>query len=273
MPKGKRAEVIAVAMQKGGVGKTTTCANVAAELHLRGYKVLAVDLDAQCNLSRISPGYDREMYTILELMRGDSIRVDGRRRLLTVSDVIQEIEGSYDLIASDKALDTVDFQLLMNDKAKEYRLREVLKPALDDYDYVLIDCQPQLGIRYSNAFTAADKVLVCSEQDDFSTEALADIFATIKAAKEHSNPELEIAGILRTKCQIRQISTREWTRELSVIAPQIGTRLFDTYIRYSSAPMQAAQKAGTCVVACNRTCPVAQDYVAFVDEFLRLEGK
>jgi len=213
------ARVMAVCNQKGGVGKTTTTINLGAALAEQGRRVLLVDLDPQGALSvglGISPlQLERTIYNLLV------------ERDVTLADVLLEtdIEG-LDLLPSNIDLSAAEVQLV-NEVAREQTLQRVLRPALKDYDVVLMDCQPSLGLLTVNALTAADSVLIPLECEYFALRGVALLVQTIEKVRERLNPELEIEGVLATMYDARTLHGRE---VLGGVIDAFGDKVFHTVI-------------------------------------------
>jgi len=213
------AKVLAVCNQKGGVGKTTTTINLGAALAEQGRRVLLVDLDPQGALSvglGISPlQLERTIYNLLV------------ERDITLADVLleTEIEG-LDLLPSNIDLSAAEVQLV-NEVAREQTLQRVLRPALKDYDIVLMDCQPSLGLLTVNALTAADSVLIPLECEYFALRGVALLVQTIEKVRERLNPDLEIEGVLATMYDARTLHGRE---VLGGVIDAFGDKVFHTVI-------------------------------------------
>ncbi|MEN8234130.1 MAG: ParA family protein [Actinomycetota bacterium] len=186
------ATVIAVANQKGGVAKTTTVHTVAAALVERGNRVLTVDLDPQACLT-FENGLNPDD---LEASIHDVIL--GR---VNVSDVVVEANG-IDLVPSSIDLAGSEIHLLTK-TGREFVLRRALKPVVDDYDYVLIDCAPSLGILTLNGLTAADHVLIPFQAETLSHRAVGQLLETIDDVRSYTNEDLEVLGAVATMFDAR----------------------------------------------------------------------
>jgi chromosome partitioning protein len=214
------ARVMAMCNQKGGVGKTTTTINLGAALAEYGRKVLLVDFDPQGSLS-VGLGLNpHEMdLTIYNLLM---------QRDVTVDDVIvpSGVPG-MDLLPSNIDLSAAEVQLV-HEVAREQTLQRVLAPALANYDVVLIDCQPSLGLLTVNALTAADGVIVPLECEYFALRGVALLKTTIDKVRERLNPKLEIDGVLGTMFDGRTLHGREVMERL---VQAWGDQVFHTVIR------------------------------------------
>jgi chromosome partitioning protein len=213
------AQIIAMCNQKGGVGKTTSTINLGAALAEHGRKVLLVDLDPQGALSVglgiPSQGLDRTIYNAL--MEPATTLADVR--------VATGIPG-LDLVPSNIDLSAAEVQLV-SEVAREQTLLRVLAPIRAEYDFVLIDCQPSLGLLTVNALTAAQGVIIPLECEFFSLRGVALLVDTIDKVKERLNPSLEISGILATMYDTRTVHCRE---VFSRVVEAFGDTVFQTVI-------------------------------------------
>ena len=213
------AHIIAMCNQKGGVGKTTSTINLGAALAELGRRVLLVDFDPQGALSvglGVNPlQLDRTVYNLL--MDGD----------VTVDDVMLKTHvPNLDLLPSNIDLSAAEVQLV-GEVAREQTLLRVLQPVMADYDVVLIDCQPSLGLLTVNALTAAHGVIIPLECEFFALRGVALLIETIDKVKERLNPQLDLEGILATMYDSRTLHGRE---VLARVVEAFGDRVFHTVI-------------------------------------------
>jgi chromosome partitioning protein len=213
------ARIIALCNQKGGVGKTTSAINLGAALAELGRRVLLVDFDPQGALSvglGVQPHQlDRTAYNLL-MERG-----------VTVDDIVLKTSvAGMDLLPSNIDLSAAEVQLV-NEVAREQTLARALKPVIDDYDFVLIDCQPSLGLLTVNALTAAHGVIVPLECEFFSLRGVALLIDTIEKVRERLNPDLRLEGILATMYDGRTLHGRE---VFARVLEAFGETVFDTVI-------------------------------------------
>lgn len=252
------AHVIAITNQKGGVGKSTTAAALGAGLSLRGYKVLFVDLDPQGNLSYIMQA-DAERPSAYEILTG---------RAGTAA-AIQTTAGG-DIVSASSDLSGADMEL--NRTGKEYRLKEALQPVSDNYDYIVIDTPPALGILTINALTAADRLIIPAQAEIFSLQGIGQLSGTINAVKTYCNPALQIDGILLTRHSGRAVLSRDMAEMIADTAAQIGTSVYKAVIREGIA-IKEAQANRESIFSYSPRSNAAADYTAFIDEFLKGAGK
>ncbi|MBQ5633525.1 MAG: ParA family protein [Clostridia bacterium] len=198
-------KIISFANQKGGVGKTTSCVNIASSLGVLGFKVLIIDLDPQGNTtSGVGISKKGLKATTKELLTGE----------LPVGEII--IETPYknlDVIPTNTALAGAEFDLFDLDDS-EFRIKKALDEVKDKYDYILIDCPPSLGMLTINAFAASDGVVVPMQCEFYALEGLSQLMITINRIKRMYNPDLAITGILITMYNSRLLLSMQVISEL-----------------------------------------------------------
>ena len=198
-------KIISFANQKGGVGKTTSCVNIAASLGVLGFKVLIIDLDPQGNAtSGVGISKKGLKATTKELLTGE----------IPVDQIIQETPyKNLHVIPTNTALSGAEFELFDIDEP-EFRIKKGLESVKDNYDYILIDCPPSLGMLTINAFTASDGVIVPMQCEFYALEGLSQLMVTINRIKRMYNPELSITGILITMFNGRLLLSMQVIAEL-----------------------------------------------------------
>ena len=262
--KSKFRRLIALANQKGGVGKTTTAINLATALALEGSKVLLIDLDPQGNAST-GLGLDRASRRIgtYDLLVGAATL--GEAVLPTLVAGLSIVPATQDLSGAE--IELVDLE------RREYRLGDALKPLTEDsagrfdFDYVLIDCPPALGLLTLNALVAADAVLVPLQCEFFALEGLSHLVRTIELVRGKFNPRLEIQGLVLTMYDKRNNLS-------DVVAADVrgyfGTKVYETVIprnvRVSEAPSH-----GKPVLLYDNACTGAQAYIKLAGELIQRE--
>jgi chromosome partitioning protein len=189
---GKMGRVIAIANQKGGVGKTTTSINLSAALAERGKKVLVIDTDPQGNTTS-GFGLDKNELenSIYELMIGECSIDEAIQK-----DVVEDLDG-VDIIPSNVNLAAVEIELIDADQ-KEFILREAISKVKDNYDFIVIDCPPSLSMLTVNAMTTANTVLVPIQCEYYALEGLSQLVHTVNLVRDRLNPELEMEGVVFT---------------------------------------------------------------------------
>ena len=248
---------VAVTIQKGGDGKTTTAHALGAGLMRRGYRVLFADIDPQGNLSRtLEADSSGETPEALALLRGD----------VTAAEAVQHTGGG-DVIASSLALVGADREKALSSIGREYRLRKALEPLSGEYDYCIVDTPPALGILTVNALTAASIVVIPAQADDYSLDAVERLSETIEAVRSYCNPGLRVGGILLTRYNGRNNVTRYLEELIAEAAERLGARVYQTRIR-ECAYLKEAKTMRQDIYSYSPRSNAAKDYRAFVDEFI-----
>ena len=245
-------KVVAIVNQKGGVGKSTTAAALAGGLFLKGLLVLSIDLDAQGNLShtmRAGPGKGKSVLSVL-------------LQEATIQEAVQSTPWGG-LLPASRSLSGVDAILV--DTGKEYRLREALELVQGEYDYVIIDSPPALGIATVNALTAAHTAIIPAQADIYSLQGIEQLAGTIRTVKRYCNPGLSIDGILLTRYSPRSILSREVQGLMEQLAGKLDTRLYQTAIREAIA-VKEAQISRQSLLEYAPHAKVTEDYRALLQE-------
>ena len=250
------SRVIAVANQKGGVGKTTTSVNLAASLHAVKRSVLMIDMDPQGNATT-GLGLDKHNPPAA---LSDVLINDGaiEHTIQPIPDTrMSAISGGPDL--------TIAEVTLMGLEEREYRLETALRSVRNEYDFVIIDCPPSLNMLTVNALVAADSVLIPMQCEYYAMEGLSALIRTIETIKEAVNPDLHICGLLRTMYDPRSNLSRDVSRELiSVFKDKVYNTAIPRNIRLAEAPSY-----GLPALMYDKTSRGALAYLALAAEVLR----
>jgi chromosome partitioning protein len=256
---GNRADVLAVANEKGGVGKTVTVINLGAALALKGKKVLIVDMDPQSNATRglgVDVGADGlSTYDVLNAPRSKTAQ----------EAVLQTRWEGIDLIPAHVDLSGAEVELV-KEVGRENRLKEALKDLRTIYDFILLDTPPSLSLLTVNVFVCADEVIIPCQTHPYAYDALEELFDTISAVQGEINPKLKTAGILATMFDQRTRVSRDILEKLKN-DERYKNLLYQTVIR-SNTTIADSAAVGKPVVFYRTTSFGAVDYKAFADEIL-----
>ncbi len=248
-------KIISFTNQKGGVGKTTTCVNLSAYLAAMGQKVLILDLDPQGNAtSGVGVEKHKGLKTIYDLIDGES----------PIDEVIiqTQIDG-LDIIPSTVDLAAAEISLVSLPN-REKILKEILDNVKEYYDFIMIDCQPSLGLLTVNALTASDSVIIPMQCEFYSLDGITQLMNTLRLVKLHLNPTLDVEGVVRTMKDNRSNLINQVSQE---IIKFFKSKVFDTYIprniRLAEAPSH-----GMPIILYDPSSKGAEAYLSLAEEFL-----
>ena len=261
-----KCKVIAITNQKGGVGKTTTTFNLGVALAKQGKRVLVVDVDPQSNLTTYAGWYDENelKYTLTDLMEQSM----NDEEIKTKESILHHSEN-VDLIPSNLSLSALENSLTYA-MSREYTLRNCLSSIKDDYDYILLDCQPSLGMLTINALASANSVIIPVQSEYFALRGMADLFKIINKVRRQINPTLKIEGALLTLVDSRANLPKEIATQLKDNYGSI-LKLFNTQIPRAVKTAESTSSGGS-VFSYDKSGRVANAYSSFAMEVL-IDGK
>ncbi len=261
-----KCKVIAITNQKGGVGKTTTTFNLGVALAKQGKRVLVVDVDPQSNLTTYAGWYDENelKYTLTDLME-QSMNDDE----INTKECILHHKENVDLIPSNLSLSALENSLTYA-MSREYTLRNCLSSIKEDYDYILLDCQPSLGMLTINALASANSVIIPVQSEYFALRGMADLFKIINKVRRQINPTLKIEGALLTLVDSRTNLPKEIETQLKDNYGSV-LNLFKTQIPRAVKTAESTSSGGS-VFSYDKNGTVAGAYSSFAKEVLN-DGK
>lgn len=246
--------VIAFANQKGGVGKTTTCVNMASFMALMGKKVLLIDLDPQGNAtSNLGIEKEDKINTIYQVMSGD----------VSVKDAIYDTPvKNLSIIPANNDLSGVEVELVYMSQ-REYVFKKIIGSVKNDYDYITIDCRPSLGLLTINAFTAADAVIIPIQCEFFALEGLSQLMNTIRLIKKKLNPEIAIDGVVLTMREMRSNLGKQVAEEIEkFFAGTVFKTIIPRNVRLAESPSH-----GLPVYLYDKSCVGSKAYKSLTEEY------
>ena len=253
-------KIIAIANQKGGVGKTTTSVNLAASLGVLEKKVLLIDADPQANATS-GLGIDVESVEISTYQILEHSHTPHEALLKCTAPNVDVIPSHIDLVA-------IEIELVDKEN-REYMLKKSLDSIKDEYDYILIDCAPSLGLLTLNALTAADSVIIPIQCEYFALEGLGKLLNTVKSIQKIHNPDLDIEGLLLTMYDSR---LRLSNQVLEEVQKHFNDMVFETVIQ-RNVKLSEAPSFGESIINYDATSKGAVNYIHLAQEIIKKNSK
>lgn len=247
-------KTIVLTNKKGGVGKTTTSMALATSLHEKGYKVLVIDMDSQCNLTKASGA--EHSPSVYGVMSGE----------VDVNNAIQHLEF-FDILPASPILAKAE-KTFGDDVGRNYKLKEGLQYLRTEYDYIVIDTPPHIGFLTTNALALANYVIIPAEAAPFSHDGMEQLYGIILDVRKYLNPKIRIEGVLLTRYHKNTNLSKDYTEGLIDVANKMDTKVFKTVIREGVA-VPESQSMKTPVSRYKPKAGVSEDYEAFAEEFLK----
>lgn len=252
------AKTITIANEKGGVGKTTTAQHLAIGLAKKGFKVLAIDMDSQRNLSSTFGDTGQKINRVYDLMTTEDIQ----KCIYNTNQGIHIIYGDDRIANADKVFIEPNQPYILNEKIQSIK---------NNYDYIIIDTPPRSkSVAVINAMTTSDEVIIPMQANSFSIEGLQKILETYEMVKKYTNHNIRVLGILMTMYEDRTLFRRGITKQMELLSDKIKIPLFNCTIRRGIA-MEEAQSQKNNIFEYNPKSNVAKDYKSFIDEVIKKE--
>lgn len=258
----EKCEVIAIANQKGGVGKTTTTFSLGVALSKQGKKVLLIDADPQADLTTYMGWNDQDsLNTTIATLMNDVIN----DKNVNVDESILHHKEGVDLIPSSLDLSTMEFTLV-NAMSREFTIRNIIQDIKKDYDYILIDCMPSLGMLTINALASSDKVVIPVQSQYLAAKGTGQLLKTISKVKRSINPDLKVGGILLTLVDNRTKLSKDIKKEIQLNYGAV-IDIYDTQIPIAIKTAESTSR-GISILEYDKNSKVSKAYSEFAKEVI-----
>lgn len=249
---------ITIANQKGGLGKTVTAISLATGLKNRGFKTLLIDADPQCNSTDTYRAKVENQATLYDLLHREA----------NVKEVVQNTDLG-DIIAGDKLLRTADTDFMKIKTGRDYILKEQLAEIENDYDFIIMDNNPALGLLLIMTMTVADFIIIPLTADRYSLQGINELRETIEGTRKYTNPNLKVMGILITIFEGNTSIAKQLLDAIPVIEKPLQAKIFETKIR-KNVTIKDSTQARTSIFDFDDKSNGAEDYNKLIDEILNL---